>query len=310
MKKLFLILFFYGNAYAINIFSSNQLIEINSINENANQIKALAEAKLNITLAPIINSENIQSEEINDFFNQFKNYDLNNNILNFSKGDPVSASLLNYNFQEAKRIVEEKLFFKSCLDILNNGYSEGSKIYTIDLDLLGEKDPIDVYCDMDTNGGGWTVIINNSSTNLNYISQFGITAEISSTFYSHVSYGVGWGNNVSIMRNINMEIEYSQVYITYTGTYNNPSGGLGFFSMTNHTESGSYTLVGLNDSWTDAITGQSLTVNNTTVFDQERTNIINRTDIINRSGNFFNIAMGGFSGYPYTKRYINKLMFR
>ena len=43
--------------------------------------------------------------------------------------------------------------FKDCRDALNNSYTQ-SGVYTIQPDFLP---PFDVYCDMDTDGGGWTV---------------------------------------------------------------------------------------------------------------------------------------------------------
>ena len=43
--------------------------------------------------------------------------------------------------------------FRDCRDALNNNYTQ-SGVYTIQPDSLP---PFDVYCDMDTDGGGWTV---------------------------------------------------------------------------------------------------------------------------------------------------------
>ena len=46
----------------------------------------------------------------------------------------------------------------SCYSILSNGYSLGDGFYYIDPDGLGGETAITTYCDMTTNGGGWTKV--------------------------------------------------------------------------------------------------------------------------------------------------------
>ncbi len=48
------------------------------------------------------------------------------------------------------------VFYKSCLDILNNGASNGDGVYTIKPDGMSYTK---VYCDMTNNEGGWTLVL-------------------------------------------------------------------------------------------------------------------------------------------------------
>ena len=45
-----------------------------------------------------------------------------------------------------------------CQDVLNNGWGNTNGVYTIDPDGPGGNTPFDAYCDMQSDGGGWTRI--------------------------------------------------------------------------------------------------------------------------------------------------------
>ena len=98
----------------------------------------------------------------------------------------------------------------TCLDILNDGYSAGTGLYYID--PLGNS-AYQVYCDMETDGDGWTMVTNNNNSD----------TEESGCFPRVSGYGPDLCGSISSNDDFTVnaaEIPFTgMVFATYTGDF-------------------------------------------------------------------------------------------
>ena len=71
------------------------------------------------------------------------------------------------NILQSLTNLQEK-YYKSCKEIMDNNNGSSSGIYTIDPDGNGNIDKFEVYCDMQTDGGGWTLVMNAPDVSYTY----------------------------------------------------------------------------------------------------------------------------------------------
>lgn len=133
-------------------------------------------------------------------------------------------------------------------------------------------------------------------------------------FLNDGTYGVSWGTFTTVSswgeepHHLTLDLTYSELKVTHSGFFNSPTGGLGVMVIRNQTKA----LLFSSDSHTDSGAGQSLFVDDVTIFSGSTVNIANRTDTIVEPGSTtLKIAMNAYtSAYGYTRRYIRELWFR
>jgi hypothetical protein len=188
--------------------------------------------------------------------------------------------------------------------------------YCIDPDGAGGAEPFNAFCDMTTDGGGWTRIIKDSTTTPFDLSYFGDNVNIAPTFYSDSVKGIGWGTNDQLYKEFQIkDLPFNQYKVTVSGAYDTPAGGLGSLLFDDDSQNGKLwndPTVGANsfylqDAWTDPASKQELWVVGSVPLVVD--DILNQTYTVSAYSPY--ITMTGYtSSYPYTRRYINSLWVR
>jgi len=213
----------------------------------------------------------------------------------------------------------------SCFDHLSSNPMLTDGNYTINHDNDVATPSVSVFCDMAA--GGWTQIIKDSTTTVDELSSFGDTSEISDTFYSDPTMGIGWGEAVDtgganadcrfsskfVMSKL---WDYQEIKFEVSAEYkllSSPDNSYGYLYISNNFVDQSVAFASFIDAWSsDAWGANRVTVNGNVV----RSNTLSTTDLVGYpfsitvAGNKLQLCMGGEDPGAYNKRYIKSMWIK
>ena len=188
----------------------------------------------------------------------------------------------------------------------------GDGVYRVDPTGGNPADAVDLYCDMTTDGGGWTALINPFNHAQSYMEQFPSTDNTVSHYLVHANKGVSWGTNASSQQDWNtsatafkVSLPYDEVRVVHSANY---VGGMGSLRIRNQAG----TFLTSRDAWNKDSNGQALSINGVAIYvKNDQVAFENREDTISTpNSTYLRIGMTAFTQYGYARRHVKALWFR
>jgi hypothetical protein len=148
-----------GTDYLLYDLKSIQWVQGIVTQGRANMDQWVTSAKVEVSpdnsnWVTVYSSTTLNSDRSTKVFRNFPNV----MYARYVKVAPITV--LNFASMRLGILLREQIF-KSCKEILNNNASAASGVYNIDPDgVTGTQPTTSCYCDMTTDGGGWTLVLN------------------------------------------------------------------------------------------------------------------------------------------------------